>query len=227
MGAYDALNLNSCETLYAQGTARSPRRTSPTTTARRSSPGETCTTGSSSISGVAFYTGDAVPGRVPGRAVLRRLLAQLHLGRCYKGAERAAGPGDARRRSLPARPARSGLTAGPGRRALLRRPRGRHRAPDRGRQQRADGAHHRDAFVRRRAADRRLRRHGSTDPEGQALTYAWDLDGDGAYDDSTAATPSFTYTAAGIVTVRLRVTDAGGSQRHDEHDDHRRRAARR
>ena len=52
----------------------------------------------------------------------------------------------------------------------------------------------------------------STDPEGQALTYAWDLDGDGAYDDSTAATPSFTYTTAGTVTVRLRVTDPGGLQ---------------
>ena len=33
----------------------------------------------------------------------------------------------------------------------------------------------------------------SSDPEGQALAYAWDLDGDGAFDDSTAANPSFTY----------------------------------
>ena len=52
----------------------------------------------------------------------------------------------------------------------------------------------------------------SSDPEGQALTYAWDLDGDGAYDDSTAAAPSFTYTSAGTITVRLRVTDPGGLQ---------------
>ena len=34
----------------------------------------------------------------------------------------------------------------------------------------------------------------STDPDGDALTYAWDLDGDGAFDDSTASKPSFTYT---------------------------------
>ena len=29
---------------------------------------------------------------------------------------------------------------------------------------------------------------------GDTLTYAWDLDGDGAYDDSTAVNPSRTYT---------------------------------
>jgi PKD repeat protein/glucose/arabinose dehydrogenase len=52
---------------------------------------------------------------------------------------------------------------------------------------------------------------GSTDPEGGALTYAWDLDGDGQYDDSTSATPTFTYTSAANVTVGLKVTDNGGA----------------
>ena len=55
---------------------------------------------------------------------------------------------------------------------------------------------------------------GSRDPEGGALTYAWDLDGDGAYDDSACATPSTTYTQRGPVTVRLRVTDPAGLHRH-------------
>jgi PKD repeat protein len=49
---------------------------------------------------------------------------------------------------------------------------------------------------------------GSSDPDGDAITYAWDLDGDGAYDDSTAQKPSFTYNTAGTYTVRLRVTDS-------------------
>ena len=53
---------------------------------------------------------------------------------------------------------------------------------------------------------------GSTDPENGALTYEWDLDGDGAYDDSTAPQPSFTYTSPGNVTVRLRVTDPLSAQ---------------
>jgi glucose/arabinose dehydrogenase len=50
----------------------------------------------------------------------------------------------------------------------------------------------------------------SSDPEGQGLAYAWDLDGDGAFDDSTAANPSFTYGSGGLTTVRLRVADTQG-----------------
>jgi glucose/arabinose dehydrogenase len=51
---------------------------------------------------------------------------------------------------------------------------------------------------------------GSSDPDGHALTYAWDLDGDGAYDDATASRPSYTYTAEGSYAAKLRVTDPGG-----------------
>ncbi len=52
----------------------------------------------------------------------------------------------------------------------------------------------------------------SSDPNpGDTLSYAWDLDGDGAFDDSTAVKPTFTYTSAGRVTVTLRVTDSGGA----------------
>jgi glucose/arabinose dehydrogenase/chitodextrinase len=52
---------------------------------------------------------------------------------------------------------------------------------------------------------------GSSDPEGDALSYAWDLDGDGAFDDSTAQKPTYTYTAAGDYQVGLRVTDSNGA----------------
>jgi len=51
----------------------------------------------------------------------------------------------------------------------------------------------------------------STDPDtGDVLTYAWDLNGDGGYDDSTSATPSFTYVQQALVHVGLKVTDGGG-----------------
>jgi hypothetical protein len=50
----------------------------------------------------------------------------------------------------------------------------------------------------------------SQDPDGGPLTYAWDLDGDGQYDDATGPTAARVY-AVGAVTVRLRVTDQHGS----------------
>ena len=53
---------------------------------------------------------------------------------------------------------------------------------------------------------------GSSDPDGSITAYAWDLDGDGAFDDSTAQSPSFTYTTAATYTVRLQVTDDDGAQ---------------
>jgi glucose/arabinose dehydrogenase/PKD repeat protein len=51
----------------------------------------------------------------------------------------------------------------------------------------------------------------SNDPDGDALTYAWDLDGDGAFDDAVAATASFTYSQPGTYTATLRVTDPSGA----------------
>jgi cytochrome c len=50
---------------------------------------------------------------------------------------------------------------------------------------------------------------GSRDPEGDPLTYAWDFDGDGAT-DSTIANPAHLYTANGVFTARLTVTDRAG-----------------
>ncbi|MER7001526.1 carbohydrate-binding protein [Dactylosporangium sp. NPDC000555] len=51
---------------------------------------------------------------------------------------------------------------------------------------------------------------GSSDPEGGALTYAWDFDGNGTT-DSTAANPTYTYTTNGTFTARLTVKDPQGA----------------
>ncbi len=49
----------------------------------------------------------------------------------------------------------------------------------------------------------------STDPDAQQLTYAWDFDGDGTT-DSTSATPTHTFTTDGTHRARLVVTDSTG-----------------
>lgn len=55
----------------------------------------------------------------------------------------------------------------------------------------------------------------SVDPESQALTHAWDLDGDGDFDDGNdpAATASYTASGAAVETIRVgvRSTDSGGA----------------
>jgi glucose/arabinose dehydrogenase/PKD repeat protein len=51
---------------------------------------------------------------------------------------------------------------------------------------------------------------GSSDPDGDPLTYAWDFQGDGTT-DSTAVAPSFTYTTAGTFQARLTVRDPQGA----------------
>jgi glucose/arabinose dehydrogenase len=51
---------------------------------------------------------------------------------------------------------------------------------------------------------------GSSDPDSDPLTFAWDLDGDGQFDDSNAVNPSFTYSTANTYVAALRVDDGNG-----------------
>jgi len=48
---------------------------------------------------------------------------------------------------------------------------------------------------------------GSSDPDGNPVTYAWDLDNNGLYDDSTQVNPSFSRPDNGTFTVGLEVSD--------------------
>ncbi|MDH2425291.1 carbohydrate-binding protein [Sphaerisporangium sp. TRM90804] len=50
---------------------------------------------------------------------------------------------------------------------------------------------------------------GTNDPDGDPITYAWDFTSNGST-DSTAANPSFTYTANGTYTATLTVSDNTG-----------------
>ncbi len=52
---------------------------------------------------------------------------------------------------------------------------------------------------------------GSSDGDGDPLTYAWDLDGDGNFDDATTPTASRTYSNPVNRKVSVRVSDPSGA----------------
>ena len=53
---------------------------------------------------------------------------------------------------------------------------------------------------------------GSTDPDGDALTYEWDFDGDDQFDDATGATPTFDLVGQdGLYPIAVKVTDVHGA----------------
>jgi len=55
----------------------------------------------------------------------------------------------------------------------------------------------------------------SSDPNGDSLFYAWDLDADGTFDDATTPTPTWTYNASGTFRVSLQVSDGKGGSATD------------
>jgi uncharacterized repeat protein (TIGR01451 family) len=209
---YDNLNLSICENLYAAG---SGAVVSPYFTYNHSAQvvsGETCPTGSSSIAGLAFYpVGGPFPDNYDG-ALFFADYSRDCIWVMFAG---AGGLPDPSTRATFLAPAANpvDLQVGP------------------------DGALYYPDFdggtIRRIAyfssnqppiatatatpangpapLQVAFDGTGSSDPEGQALTYAWDLDGDGQFDDSTASKPTYTYVQPGTYTAKLRVRDAQGA----------------
>lgn len=209
MGAYDSLNLNSCETLYTAGSATAPYWTYNHGSTLNGDQG--CPVGTSSISGIAFYTGSQFPAQYRNALFMadyarRCLMVMLPGGnglpdpttaRVFESA--ASGPVD--------------LQQGPDGALYYVDIEG--------------GAIHKVAFPSGNhtptASATATPDHGptpltvafdgssSSDPDGTSLTFSWDLNGDGTFGDSTAQKPSFTYTTPGNYKAQLRVTDPGGA----------------
>ncbi len=208
--AYQSATLASCSSLYANPS----QVTAPFYAYNHSSQvvtGETCPTGGSSVSGIAFYPGGSYPSSYNGGLFFadhsRRCIWFMPLGatgnpdpsRVQTFAPGAGNPVD--------------LEIGPGGDLFYADLEG--------------GAIHRISYTVANqppvAAISAQPTSGTTpltvqfdagassDPEGGALTYTWDLDGDGVYDNGTSAVATWTYSTPGEYTARLQVTDPQGA----------------
>jgi glucose/arabinose dehydrogenase/PKD repeat protein len=208
--SYDSADLNICENLYGAGTGAVVMPLYNYSHSEKIVANEGCPTGSSSISGLAFYQGGSYPDH------LRGLFFADYSRECIWFMRAGAdGLPDPAQRSTFAFDDTGvvDLEIGPngdlfaadfdGGRVLRYQYTGVNQPPTA------------VATANPSSGDAPLTvafsATGSSDPEAGALTYAWDLDADGAYDDSTASQPSFTYTQAGTFDVGLRVTDPQGA----------------
>jgi glucose/arabinose dehydrogenase len=217
---YDGLDLSVCENLYAAGTGvvAGPYYSYPH--AGQVVAGETCPTGGSSTAGVAFYP--AAGGPYP--AAYRGALFFADYTRDCIWVMRAGANG------LPD-PANRATFA-----AQASNPVDLEVNPATGELWYADfqaaGAVRRISFAGANTPPTAVASAsptsgaapltvgfsgaGSSDPDpGATLTYAWDLDDDGAFDDAAGATASWTYQQPGTYTPELRVTDNLGASDTD------------
>ena len=209
--AYDGLNLSMCEALYygPPGLVTAPfyaYNHNATVVA-----GEACPTGSSSIAGLAFYTSGTYPTAYEG-ALFFADYSRDCIWAMFKSATGNRPDPSKRQTILSGAQGPVHLTAGPGGDIF-------YVGFD-------DGKIHRlqystgnlpptavaSASITSGIAPLSVNfdATGSTDAEGQTLAYAWDLDGDGAFDDSTVAQPTWFYSTPAVYNVRLRVTDSQG-----------------
>jgi PKD repeat protein len=214
---YDGANLNICENLYSQPPV--PPSLVPLTapyytynhSAHIASNETTCTTGSSSISGLAFYQGGSYPSSYNGS-----LFFTDHSRNCIwvmnKGVNGLPDPASI---SVFADPAAHpvDLEIGPGGDLF-------YVDYDGGTIRRIQyfAANQPPIAVATASPTNgpapltvNFDGSGSSDPDGNPITYSWDLDGDGVYGDSTAVKPTRTYSTPGTYTVRLRVSDNQGA----------------
>jgi PKD repeat protein len=207
---YDGANLSICETLYSQPGAE----TAPYFAYHHNNrvvPNEACPTGSSSIAGLQFEFagGDTYPAGDYDGALFFADYSRDCIWVMARGADGQPAPGQVRTFAAgAANPVN--LEIGPGGDLFyvdfdggtIRRIQYTGQNPV----ARATATPTTGAAPLTVAFDGT----GSSDPDGDPLAYAWDLDGDGALDDSTASRPTWTYTAQGTYTVTLRVSDGRG-----------------
>ena len=173
-------------------------------------PGETCPTGTSSISGLEFYDGGTFPIEYDG-ALFFADYARKCVWAMLRGTNGMPDPG--RVRTFITNVAAVDVQVGPGGdlyyvdigAQTVRRVRATNgnKAPT----ARATATPDRGPLPLDVTFDGRA----STDPDpGTTLAYAWDTDLDGQFDDGAQAVVPWRFTASGTHRVRLRVRDPSG-----------------
>jgi glucose/arabinose dehydrogenase len=213
---YDAANLNVCENLYGQAGAV----TAPYHAYHHSSrvvPNETCPTGSSSIAGLQFEfnQGGSYPAEYQD-ALFFADYSRDCIWAMPKGADGHPAPGQIR--TFVAGAANPvNLETGPGGDLF-------YVDFDGGTIRRISYAAANRAPIAVASATPTtgsapltvtFNGLASSDPDGDPLSYAWDLDGDGAFDDAATAQATWTYATDGTKTATLRVTDSRGASDTD------------
>jgi glucose/arabinose dehydrogenase len=213
--SYDSLDLSLCESLYASGLVSAPYYRYAHGAKIFSE--ESCPTGSSSISGLAFSPpGSTWPAEFDGA-----LFFADYSRACIWVMERggAALPSPSKIRTFrDGAPAPVELQFGPGgdlfypdfRNGTIRRI---HYSAGNQVPRAVISATPTNGTL---PLDVDFSATGSSDPDpGDTIGYEWDLDGDGEYDDGTGPTAQFTYTVAGSYLAGVRVTDDHGASATD------------
>jgi glucose/arabinose dehydrogenase len=203
---YDGANLNVCENLYAAGAGAVNAPYHAYDHAAQTG----CGTGGSSVAGLAFYEGGSYPDRYDGA-----LFFTDYSRKCIWAMESGTnGLPDPAKRSTFATGATGPVDLEIGPEGDLF-----YADLDGGTIRRIEYSAANQPPVARATANPtsgaapltvNFDGTASSDADGGTLTYEWDLDGDGAYDDSTAAKPAFTYQD-GSHQVDLRVSDGQGA----------------
>jgi glucose/arabinose dehydrogenase len=207
MGTWDALNNPVCEGLYTAG-ADPPYYAYDH--GAKVVANESCPTGTSSISGLAFYAGGTFPAEYDGA-----LFFADYARKCVWAMLRGSNglPDPAQLRTFITNAAVVDVQVGPG---------GDLYYVDIGAQtvRRVRATNGNTAPTARASAtpdrgplplDVTFDGRGSTDPNpGTTLSYAWDLDLDGQFDDGAQPVVTRQFTASGTYRVRLRVRDPSG-----------------
>jgi glucose/arabinose dehydrogenase len=217
---FDAANVDLCESLYTTGTALGPYYAY--NHGAKVVKDETCPTGSSAISGLAFYPDGGFPDAYDG-ALFFSDYARKCIWAMLPGTDGLPDPskiqvfdaGALNPVNLVNGPrgdlfyANLGASAGGSADGSIQRIFFPH--------ENSPPVAHATANPSNGAAplEVALDASGSSDPDGDALTYAWDLDGDGQFDDATGASVSQTYPEPGTYHPAVRVSDPDGASDTD------------